>query len=306
MPKLINTDGFFIFLPINPRALKKIRINKYVKLFLKIAISVLALYFVFSKISIKEITELLSGSYLPYILIALVFFVVSKLIAALRLNHFFRSINIHLPEKKNIRLYLLGMFYNLFLPGGVGGDGYKIYILNRQSGTKVGKLFWAVLLDRVIGILALFCLLVIFSYFIPYPVVYKYFTWLLIPISIIVFYLVVRRFFVDFAPIVFKTLFYSVFVQGFQLVSAIFILMSLGVQEQFLQYLFIFMVSSVVAALPFTIGGLGARELTFLYGAELMNLNMDASVTLSLVFYLITAVVSLSGVYYSFNSRSLE
>ncbi len=286
--------------------MKKIKINKYIKLFLKIAISFLALYFVFSKISLKEITSLLSQSYVPYILVALIFFIVSKLIAALRLNHFFRNINIDLPEMKNIRLYLLGMFYNLFLPGGVGGDGYKIYILNRQSGAKVGKLFQAVLLDRVIGILALFCLLVIFSYFIPYAAVYKYFTWLSIPLVVITFFLVVRRFFSDFTSIVFRTLFYSVFVQGFQLVSAIFILLSLGVHEQFLQYLFIFMVSSVVAALPFTIGGLGARELTFLYGAELMNLNMDASVTLSLVFYLITAVVSLSGVYYSFNSRSIE
>lgn len=234
------------------------------------------------------------------------FFTVSKLIAAFRLNYFFRSIGISLPEKKNIRLYLLGMFYNLFLPGGVGGDGYKIYILNKQSGTKVGKLFWAVLLDRVIGILALFCLLVVFSYFIPFPVVYKYFTWLLIPLAILSFYFVVRGFFGDFTSIVPRTLFYSLFVQGFQLVSAIFILFSLGVDEQFMQYLFIFMVSSIVAALPFTVGGLGARELTFLYGAELMKLDMDASVTLSLVFYLITAVVSLSGVYYSFNSRSLE
>jgi len=292
-------------LPINRDALKKIRINKYLKLFLKIAITVLALYFVFNKISIGQITQLISRSYWPYILVGLLFFILSKLIAAFRLNYFFRSTGLRIAEKRNIRLYLLGMFYNLFLPGGIGGDGYKIYLLNKQEGVKVGKLFWAILLDRVIGILALFCLLVGFSYFIPYPAVYKYFTWLLAPLAVLVFYLVVRRFFNDFSPIIFRTLFFSFFVQGFQLVTAIFILLSLGIEQQFTQYLFVFMVSSIVAALPFTVGGLGARELTFLYGAELMNLNMDASVTLSLLFYLITAAVSLSGMYYSFDRRGL-
>ncbi len=53
------------------------------------------------------------------------------------------------------------MFYNLFLPGGIGGDGYKIYLLqkNYQTGTK--KIFGAVLADRISGMVALVVLALI-------------------------------------------------------------------------------------------------------------------------------------------------
>jgi len=32
------------------------------------------------------------------------------------------------------------MFYNLFLPGGIGGDGYKIYLLNKLSNKSIKSL----------------------------------------------------------------------------------------------------------------------------------------------------------------------
>jgi uncharacterized membrane protein YbhN (UPF0104 family) len=61
---------------------------------------------------------------------------------------------------------------------------------------------------------------------------------------------------------------------------------------------FVFLVSSIVAAFPFTIGGIGARELTFLYGAEYFHLDMNASITVSMFFYLLTAFSSLCGIYF--------
>jgi hypothetical protein len=33
-----------------------------------------------------------------------------------------------LNPKYNLRLYFLGLFYNVLLPGGIGGDGYKIFM----------------------------------------------------------------------------------------------------------------------------------------------------------------------------------
>ncbi len=69
-------------------------------------------------------------------------------------------------------------------------------------------------------------------------------------------------------------------------------------QEHTLDYIFVFLVSSIVATIPFTIGGLGAREVTFLYGAKLMGLNLDVSIALSFSFYLITAFTSFWGIWY--------
>jgi uncharacterized membrane protein YbhN (UPF0104 family) len=71
-------------------------------------------------------------------------------------------------------------------------------------------------------------------------------------------------------------------------------------------YIFVFLVSSIVAAMPITIGGIGSREITFLLGAEIMHLNISNSIALSLLFYIITAVVSLGGGYYSIKSDRLK
>lgn len=53
------------------------------------------------------------------------------------------------------QLLLIGMFFNLFLLGATGGDVVKIYYAMREaSGAKVGA-FLSVVVDRVVGILAL-------------------------------------------------------------------------------------------------------------------------------------------------------
>ena len=60
-------------------------------------------------------------------------------------------------------------------------------------------------------------------------------------------------------------------------------------------YLTLFLVSSVVAVLPISIGGVGVRELTFLYGFGLLGSDANSGVLFSFLFFLITALSSLAG-----------
>jgi uncharacterized membrane protein YbhN (UPF0104 family) len=267
-----------------------IKLPGYVKAILKIAISVAALWYVFSKIDFHEVMSIFASVNYGWLLAATLLFVVSKYFSALRLNVFFSNIGSRLNEAGNLRLYLLGMYYNLFLPGGIGGDGYKVYLLNRQFGIKAKKLFWAVLLAP----------------FTVIPDLYKYIALGLIPVSIAVYYLAISKFFSDFRQGLNLTNLYSLGVQTAQLISAWFILLANHHHDQALAYLFLFLVSSIVATLPFTIGGIGSREITFLFGAEIMQLDIHLSIALSLLFYVITALVSLSGIYYSLHSKALN
>ena len=132
-----------------------IRINKSIKLVLKLAITVAALYIVFRNIDIREVLALFGRSNPWWLLLALAAFVLSQVLSSFRLNQFLRKVEINISERANFRLYLLGMFYNLFLPGGIGGDGYKIYLLNKTYKVKVGKLLWALIMDRLSGLVAL-------------------------------------------------------------------------------------------------------------------------------------------------------
>lgn len=279
----------------------KVRISKPLKTLFKIALSVAALLFVFSKIEVREVLNIYKSSNLLFLAIALILFTASKFIAAIRLNRFFHVIDIKLNEIYNLKLYILGMFYNLFLPGGIGGDGYKIYLLNRKFKVKAGKIFWAVFHDRLSGVLALFCLAVILSLFIQaeIPFQYKSWIWLLFPMAILILFLIIRRFYSYFAKIYPKTTAASFMVQIIQTISAYFIFMAIGGKESEFSYLFLFLISSIVAMLPITIGGVGSREITFLYGSKLLGLDENLSIAMSLMFYLITAFVSFWGIIYS-------
>lgn len=281
----------------------KLKINKYLKLLLKTAITAGALYLIFSRISFREVMEVIGSSNIFYLLAAFLLFVFSKFVSSYRLNNFFRCIEVSLSQIYNLKLYLLGMFYNLFLPGGIGGDGYKIYLLNKKFNVKVKRLFWSVLFDRLSGMLVVFCLAVVFSYFVNFSLYYKSYIWALLPLAIIVFYWFIKIINKAFLQVFTISTLQSLVVQLSQIFAAFLILLAIGIETSRPEYLFVFMVSSIVYAIPITIGGMGSRELTFFYGAQLLDLDMNKSVALSLVFYIMTAIMSLSGVYFSFNTK---
>jgi uncharacterized membrane protein YbhN (UPF0104 family) len=107
-------------------------------------------------------------------------------------------------------------------------------------------------------------------------------------------------------PIFWTSLGYSAMVQLAQLISVWFILMALGVTDSVLEYLLVFLISSIVAVLPITIGGIGSRELVFYYGARWLGLQEDTSIGISMTFFLITALVSLAGMIYHFRKPELK
>jgi len=288
---------------MNPDAKKKI--FNGLKLIVKILIALGSLYYVYSKINVQSLVQYFKTANIGYLILALLFFAYSKYISSKRLNVFFSQLNIILTNVQNLKLYLLGMFYNFFLPGGIGGDGYKIYLLNKQYPGNAKKLFWAVLLDRVTGVVALFCLAVIMIVFISHPSGFKYFIWILAPIVLIIIYLIIRYFFSYFTNVFVKTTISSFLVQIAQVVSAFMILLALNIHNFTMEYLVVFLLSSIVAALPISIGGIGSREIAFLFGAQYLSLNVNAAVALSVLFYLITAIVSFFGIYFSFNTEKL-
>jgi glycosyltransferase 2 family protein len=284
----------------------KIKISKKVRLVIKIVITIGALYYVYTKIDPEEMIGILKKANIGLLFVALLLFIVSKFISSIRLNHFLRRINIFISHKYNIKLYLLGMFYNMFLPGGIGGDGYKIYLLNKRFQVKTARIFWAILFDRVSGLVALFGLSVIFVYFTGKTIPFKDLIWILLPLSLVAFFISMRFIYREFQKIYTSTMLMSFSVQISQVITALAILYAIGIPDSIFEYLFVFLISSIVAALPVSIGGVGSREVTFLFGAEYLHLDINASVALSLMFYFITLIVSLSGIYYNLYPEKLK
>lgn len=274
---------------------------------LKLVLTGLALFLVFRKIDTNQLWQITKTIHWFWLVPAILIFVLSKLFTAFRLNLYFKNIGLHISEKLNIKLYLIGMFYNLFLPGGIGGDGYKVYLLNKHFQTPVKSLVQASLLDRLGGLVAIIFLLLVlilpvdlalpFASQIPWEVLVGVAALLVVP----VFWLMQKLLFKFFLPSFWKANGWSMAGQVAQLVCAWFILKSLGVTENFLAYQLVFLLSSIVAVLPLTIGGVGARELVFVYAHTYAGIDEAIAVAFSLLFFLITAMVSLTGSMISIN-----
>jgi uncharacterized membrane protein YbhN (UPF0104 family) len=276
------------------------------KLFLKISVTVAAIYVVIGKIDLAETKNTLLSANPYWLLMALLFFNLSKWVSSVRLNGFFRQAGLDLTFRYNLILYYVGMFYNLFLPGGIGGDGYKVFLLNRNFGIPVRPLIGATLLDRINGLvalvfLALFLLLAVDLSISGIPV-----ELLLIVLLVMIypaFYLSVWLFFRRFSGYFLWPNLLSMGVQVSQLVCAVFILWALGINTLYLEYLVLFLLSSIVAVLPFTIGGIGARELVFIFGANYLMIDKNTAVAFSLLFFLLTAISSFAGTFLEFKLK---
>jgi len=269
------------------------------------AIAILAIYLVIGSIDLQKTKEQILNANFWWLLVALIVFNISKVLGAYRLNYFFKSLALDLDRLYNLKLYYVGMLYNQFLPGGIGGDGYKVYLLNKQFKTPVKKLITATLLDRLSGGVALGFLMLVMAYFGTTKEVLNGYSWLLIPGVILAFpiyYLLVQYLFPAYKQYRSITSIQAIGVQGLQVVSAYFILLALDVDAGFIDYFTLFLVSSISALLPISApGGIGVREYVMAMGAPLLFIDQPSAVALTSLFYLISLLSAGFGLF--FNSK---
>ena len=78
-----------------------------------------------------------------------------EFVAAIRWYILLRVQKIYLSIPRVSGLFLIGMFFNQFLPGGTGGDLVKSYLLLKETPGKATGALLAVVFDRMIGLIAL-------------------------------------------------------------------------------------------------------------------------------------------------------
>ncbi|HEY6975153.1 MAG TPA: lysylphosphatidylglycerol synthase transmembrane domain-containing protein [Chitinophagaceae bacterium] len=282
--------------------------KSFLKLFIKLAVTGVCLWYVSHKINWGKSFAIIQQSNWMWLFMAIVLFTASKIVSSIRLNVYFNNIDLKLSQSLNLKLYWLGMFYNLFLPGGIGGDAYKVILLNRTYQYSAKLLSAGVLLDRISGVVGLGILAVIYYYFVFHGANYSLLLLCLLPVGITLYYLVVVKIFPSFVKGFWPAFWLGLAVQMLQVLCAYSIMMALHINTHQTAYILIFLLSSIIAILPFTIGGLGAREVVFLWGSNtLLHVTNDPTpVSISITFYLITLVISLIGVYWVYNDPLKE
>lgn len=284
---------------------KKKNVINIIKVAGKIILSGTILWYISSKIDVDAIRDAIQKADAEWLVGAVLVYAISQLAASVRLNTLFRLIPVRISQWANMKLYWLGLFYNLFLPGGVGGDGFKVYLLNQYLDVPVKRSLGAILTDRLSGLTIIATYLLILFQFIDYPLPHEWLLLLAIPVPLLGFYLVLKWLFPLFRKAFRAIGFWSLLVQGLQMLAAILILQALGAHNsgRYDAYLFLFFLSAIMASIPVTLGGIGAREFTFLMGAQYLNLQQDMAVALSLLFFMVSVVSALPGLWYTLRPR---
>jgi uncharacterized membrane protein YbhN (UPF0104 family) len=283
--------------------LEKTKLKKLLLNAVKILISIALLYFVFKKIPFRDVARLWSAINVFYVLLAAVFFLGSQVLSTKRLEIYLHSNDFNLDFRSNLELYFLGMFYNFFIPGGIGGDAYKVYILNKKFGWSAKKITSSLFNDRLSGLLAICVLILAFSAFLFGN------QWIILIIALIIIgiaftFLITKNFFSTYKDIFFKTFSISVLIQLLQVICFILIMKSLELNDNFTIYTVTFLGSSVLSLVSFA--GIGVREMLFLQASKYFNFDPSVSVSASLLFTVITAFFSFFGIIFQLRKLNLK
>lgn len=133
------------------------RLSNATKIKIKIGLSLLmfASLFMFGKVDINKTSEMVAKSDMRLLAITAALFLFSFVVTARRWQSLTRALGFQKPLGELVKLYFVGVFFNLFLPSTVGGDVSRCYYLSK--GTNLHKEgFYSVLADRASGLAVLF------------------------------------------------------------------------------------------------------------------------------------------------------
>jgi len=275
--------------------------HRRIGIFLKSFFTLAALAVIILKADLRHIWDDLKLVSPVYIFTAFIFLNAAQVISALRMRYYFICEGLILSKKFSILFYFAGNFFNLILPGGIGGDGYKAYLMKKLKNFPIMKGVKLLLRSRASGLLLLVLIALILALFSETIIVLPFAKPLIIAafFANIIGYSILARFILK-EDIRTQTgaAGYSFFVQILVLATAYFLFKGASIGPGMAEYLLLFMISSIISVLPISMGGVGLRELTFFKGAPLFNLSPELGIAIAIIYFFINSLSSLIGLLF--------
>lgn len=280
--------------------------KRNIKLIFRLTVTLILISYLLIKIDHCKLWKIFSEINIFLFLLASFVYIVSSYISTLRWRLFIPA-NSSISLSNLFSLYMIGCFFNIFLPGIIGGDAIKILLIRRTIGLKeaIGSVF----LERYIGFFALLILGILFlSIF--YKKISETWTIYLVPLIFILFLLgtfilyilrkspfliEIREYSLGLNKKVFlKAFIYSLFVQLVVMISVYMICLGLNVNVKFYEVVIYLPIIILLATLPISISGIGVREWGFLvfFGSSVGD---EKAIAVSLLWFLSVTFASLLG-----------
>lgn len=274
-------------------------------LLLKILFIIAAFAIIINRADTQQVARYLKQANPLYIILAYIALNAAQIISAFRVKYYFKTQNLEFNDKFSIGLYYTGMLFNNILPGGIGGDAYKIYLLGKLASFPKMTSLRLLVSDRASGLLVLMMMAFFVAYctslteIIPYIAIITPFAAIA---TIAIYFYGIRFFLKENAQTAIGAIKYSFSVQVAGILTVLFIMVALGFDfsnfNDVWGYILLFLVSSVLAILPVSIGGVGLRELTFLYGSSFLGINPELGISIAIAYFVINLASSLNGLFF--------
>jgi len=259
----------------------------------KLTVSSLLIVILLHRIGLHTVWQTLRSVHPTWFFSALGLFILSHVLGSYQWWRMLKAEHVRLTFRKTVSIYFIGLFFNNFLIGGVGGDFFRIMDVRRLSGKGAASVS-TVFMDRVMGFLVLSSLALLTS---PYLIFRKtlpsmfetvylvlLFGWILI-----LSFFFIRRFARLFSWIIRKmmpenlhlkardvynniyhfgrqrslfieVLLISLCVQSSRILMHYFLGKSLGCAVSPVYFFLFVPVIAIIASLPVSLGGIGLRE----------------------------------------------
>lgn len=295
---------------------------------LKIVFSVLLIVYLFLKLGTQDIISQFFSANIWWILLGVITFTFSNVLGAIQWYFLMKARGIHLPLFRVISHYYVGLFFNNFLIGYVGGDAIRIYDISKASGDSANAIS-TVFFDRLIGFAMLTSLAILSillwrnifqSQAVIFIVLFIFLCWVLSFIVIfnakiarkigwifrIVFpakiYDKVRNVysninsFKDAKQTLFSVILISLIVQSLRIVVHYFSALSVSLTPHIKYFVIFIPIVALISSLPISIGGIGIRESSAVaLFSQIKSFQPEAIVAFEFLAYLIGLVATIPG-----------
>jgi uncharacterized protein (TIRG00374 family) len=268
----------------------------------------------------------------PLLCIGVLGFLLCLLFCVERWNILLKAQGLFLPFRKLLALTCVGQFFNAFMFGATGGDVVKAYYVATETHHRRAEVIATVFIDRIMGLFAMILLtgvvaLLRMPFFLsshPMRVALVIIAIQFLGGAAMIILVLCKALFEkwDFfrrleaqtalgrvlgraygafhycmrdPRLLLKTMILSVLNHIAFIVCVFYIGMALGIEMRFWDYLTVFPVINLVAAVPVTPGGLGTRESMALYLLAQFGVGAAHAVTLALLMYVTLLFWSLMG-----------
>lgn len=294
---------------------------------LKIGLSAFLIIFLLTRIGVNQLLTQVTQANPWWIVTSILVFVLSNILGAVQWYLLLKSRQVFISLWQVIKFYHVGLFFNNFLIGYVGGDAFRIYDIKKNSGN-LNSALTTVFFDRFVGFFALSSLAMfvtllwlphLSSQITIYTIIIVFVVW-----AIGLFFIFQERtakkfswmfkfFLPKFVHLKLKEIYYELnefrhqrallshifliasSVQTLRILTHLFAARAVGVKIEVF-YFFIFIpIIALVSSLPISVGGIGVREQSGVTLFSQIGILPAEIVAFEFIAYLVGIVATIPG-----------